>query len=507
MTFYDDKAYTINDLIEAVIAIEDELGPLPAGVYASVRTRLDILEARINQPFTGYPNVTNPFYIGGSPVSGVSIQDGYGDPNVRGVLAVPGSLYLREDGYNIQGLYTFRPDGYWHQIDTDAWTAAGDLAGTIYSQTVIGLQGRPINPAAPQIDAAGDGYVLTWGVDGKWEPQIGFYAAGDLSGNKLRQTLTSIQGNAVLAPAPLTYNTLGWTGTAWEATAVNLAGGLNSVVNQLPPANMGTITLNGDVAGANAGGTIPTTVLKINGVAVEALPSINEVLVATSGTTSVWQLIIDNQVSPSAGIQGTKVVPSFGSQNIITTGSASANGLISTGTITFTTTDTTPNLFQVDNTTNSATAQSLTVQAQNATGTTSVGGALNLTSGTGTSTNGAVNLQVGGTTTASLVTNKFVFSKGRRRNITPVTGAYGVLATDDYLSVNTISSTYTITLPASPTTGDAYEIKDTNGNLSGTVNLIINGNGNNIDGTSTRTLTQPYTALVVTYTGSQWSIS
>jgi hypothetical protein len=46
----DYFANTINDLIASVIAIETELGILPAGAYATVRTRLDILETR---PFTG----------------------------------------------------------------------------------------------------------------------------------------------------------------------------------------------------------------------------------------------------------------------------------------------------------------------------------------------------------------------------------------------------------------------------------------------------------------------
>jgi hypothetical protein len=109
-----DDAVSVNANIGATEAIENELGILPSGAYATVRARLDILEARINNPFAPSPNVTNPFYLGGSPISGVSIQDGYGDPNVRGVLAVPGSLYLREDGY-YQVLYVFGGDGTWHQ--------------------------------------------------------------------------------------------------------------------------------------------------------------------------------------------------------------------------------------------------------------------------------------------------------------------------------------------------------------------------------------------------------
>lgn len=201
---FDDKAATINALISAVEAIESELGLLPSGVYASVRTRLDILEARINNPLAPAPNVQNPFFIGDT---GVTISTGYGAPTES---RVPGSIFLREDGYNDQGLYAFRPDGYWHQIDTDPWTAAGDLAGNIYSQTVIGIQGRPVKATAPQIDLEGDGYVLTWGADGYWEPQIGFYAAGDLTGNKLSQTVVNLQGQPLMMGNPGDGYVLTW---------------------------------------------------------------------------------------------------------------------------------------------------------------------------------------------------------------------------------------------------------------------------------------------------------
>jgi hypothetical protein len=112
----DGYITSIDNTNEAVEAIETELGLLPSGVYASVRTRLDILEARINNPFAPAPNVNNPFYIGGNPVSGVSIQAGFGDPSILLIPAIPGSLYLREDGSADQGLYVFGTDGYWHQV-------------------------------------------------------------------------------------------------------------------------------------------------------------------------------------------------------------------------------------------------------------------------------------------------------------------------------------------------------------------------------------------------------
>lgn len=316
---------TLAILIASVNSIEEELGPSPEGVYASVRTRLDILEARINNPYAPAPSVTNPFYIGNS---GVTIQDGYGDPTATTPPAIPGSLFLREDGANNQGLYAFRPDSLWHLIDTDPFTAAGDLSGTIYTQTVIGIQNRPVSSATPA-----------------------------------------------------TGNTLGWTGTAWAPSSINLAGGSGYVVNQLPPLNMGTITLTGDVTGANASGTVTTTVgkiqgntvtsgaltegqfliatstsnwaattlsgditesnsvpgkltvININGTSVSATPTTNQVLVATSGTSAVWQLIADAEVSATAAIEGTKISPNFGSQNIVTTGNISVDGVVASGNV------------------------------------------------------------------------------------------------------------------------------------------------------------------------------
>lgn len=189
----DDKAEAINALIDAVESIEHELGITPSGVYSDVRVRLDILEARINNPFAPGPNVENPFFIGNDGVS-ISTGDGYPTEN-----RVPGSLYLRKDGYNNEGLYARRPDAAWHLIDTDPWTANGDLAGNIYSQTVIGFQNRPFRNYLPIDTPAGDGYVIGWNsTDGYWEPQAGFFAFGDLTGDKLDQTIVNLQGTPIV---------------------------------------------------------------------------------------------------------------------------------------------------------------------------------------------------------------------------------------------------------------------------------------------------------------------
>lgn len=207
----DDKAEAINALIEAVESIEHELGITPSGVYSDVRVRLDILEARINNPFAPGPNVENPFFIGDDGVS-ISTGDGYPTEN-----RVPGSLYLRKDGYGNEGLYARRPDGYWHQVDTDPWTANGDLAGNIYTQTVIGFQNRPFRDYTPIDTPAGDGYVIGWNsTDGYWEPQAGFYAFGDLDGDKLNQTIVNLQGTPIVI-GTLSGTTDGYT-LVWNNT-------------------------------------------------------------------------------------------------------------------------------------------------------------------------------------------------------------------------------------------------------------------------------------------------
>lgn len=155
-------------------------------------------------------------------------------------------------------------------------------------------------------------------------------------------------------------------------------------------------------------------------------------------------------------------------------------------------------------TTGAATGTTLTVQAQNALTT---GGNLVLGSGTGATTAGTIAFLVGGVTTATVVPNKLVFNKGRRRNVTAVTTTYPVLDSDDYLAITALAAPFTITLPASPTLGDTYEIKDTTGLATPILPVTVAGNGKNIDGNASLALSAAYAAVVVTYTGTQWSIS
>lgn len=151
----------INQILEAIQSIQKNLGVVPGGVYADARVRLDILEARINNPLEPYPTVENPFIIGNS---GISISTGSGPPTEN---LLDGSLYLRQDGSPDQGLYA-RRNGAWVRIGIETapgnWVAAGDLAGDNISQLVVGLYGRPLSQNAPKT-----GDALIW--DGStWKP-------------------------------------------------------------------------------------------------------------------------------------------------------------------------------------------------------------------------------------------------------------------------------------------------------------------------------------------------
>jgi hypothetical protein len=266
----DNYSTTINALIQAVEAIEIELGIVPSGPYADVRVRLDILEARINNPLAPAPNVSNPFFIGND---GVTISTGIGVPTEN---RVDGSLYLREDGYGAS-IYS-RVNNTWISVEEGVNGASippagslitgnviqvtgpstlsygplnlaggsnyvtgllptvnqasqnlgGDLSGTTASATVIGLQNKSVSNASPT-----NGEVLTWSTGSNmWVPMVasgsGFAAGGDLSGTSISQTVIGIKGIALNVAIPTINQMYYYGGTTWDL--INI-GGLTSVKN------------------------------------------------------------------------------------------------------------------------------------------------------------------------------------------------------------------------------------------------------------------------------------
>ncbi len=120
------------------------------------------------------------------------------------------------------------------------------------------------------------------------------------------------------------------------------------------------------------------------------------------------------------------------------------------------------------------------------------------------------NFVTGTTSVASTSTSKFITSLGRRQSVTTTTTNLGVTTSHDNIFVGTLSGTITITLPASPTAGDVYLIKDRDGSAAA-FNIVISGNGVNVEQftgspAASLTLNQNYDSVTLMYNGSTWSI-
>jgi hypothetical protein len=218
----------IKALRESTFAIEEELGITPSGIYPDVRTRLDILENRLNLgvspiiPNDGY--VKSPLFIWNVPQNVIlTISDGYGAPTEN---RLNGSLYMRSDGYANSELYVRRGTS-WFPMQSDLWVAGGDLSGTYLSQKVIGIRNKSLNVSLETVGATQDGYHLTWNnFGGYWEAQTGFIPSHDLTAfsgpyGRTGQTVTGIQGSHISPVSPTDGYTLVWSAadSAWEPQA------------------------------------------------------------------------------------------------------------------------------------------------------------------------------------------------------------------------------------------------------------------------------------------------
>jgi len=85
---------------------------------------------------------------------------------------------------------------------------------------------------------------------------------------------------------------------------------------------------------------------------------------------------------------------------------------------------------------------------------------------------------------------------------------YTVSRGDYIVAYITLTSTHTVTLPdATLLAGRSYIIKDENGLVTSSINIVIaTTGGQTIDGSSTITIKVPYTAIAVYSNGTNWSI-
>lgn len=242
--------------------------------------------------------------------SHLTIQGLYIDSGITGFTAIPAALSIGQAIFSNSTAYVSNGTSW---IAISSGPAGGDLSGTYPNPTVSKIQGNAIQSGV--LTSVDDGYFLSWvNAANQWEPVPGpsgsFSAGHDLSGSSSAQTVVGIQGNQVSSSSPLTGNSLKWSGTLWTPSALSLAGGVNSVTGILPTGNQAaqSLTLIGDVTSSGGTTASATTVaVKINGTSVPSGPSANQVLVATSGTTAIWQQIVNAQIGASAAIAYSKL--------------------------------------------------------------------------------------------------------------------------------------------------------------------------------------------------------
>jgi len=75
---------------------------------------------------------------------------------------------------------------------------SGDLTGLYPAPIVVGIRSKTLDPALASVGATQDGYTLTWvNADGYWEAKpaaIGFTAGGDLTGSATVQRVQQLKG-------------------------------------------------------------------------------------------------------------------------------------------------------------------------------------------------------------------------------------------------------------------------------------------------------------------------
>lgn len=280
--------------------------------------------------------------------------------------------------------------------------------------------------------------------------------------------------------------------------------------NAVTNLNGGTASTN-DLTGATSSATVRA--LQHNPVDSTLLGSTEDGYVATwvngsdhiaflppASGDGITQLTGDVLAGPGAGSEVATVVAISGSSPI----------LITPGSLEWTAATTGPTLTQASR--SSASAETLSIVAQGATGATHTGGDLLLASGTsGSSTAGEVAIQVGSVPVVTMTPTQVQWSSSmgvQTANVKATqTANYQVLVTDFIIPLNSTGGVFNVTLPASPSVGDTYWLKDVGGAAFTNNITVLPNSGNTIDGASSYLLQNNREAITVICTANTvWSI-
>lgn len=379
---------------------------------------------------------------------------------------------------------------------------SGDISGTTTHQTVIGLQTKPISPVAP---VAGQPLIFD-GV--QYSPSTNFFSqnlittgsiiAGPVLSTSAETGLLTTDGKFIInGIMPTIISNTGQAIIYYDSTLNKLRVSENggAYVNLL---TVDAITWSQDLAGSTVSNQIVVGLTGAGGFT--EIRSTSAKLIWDGSTTS--PTITQNPGSGAGGnlfITGQSAGGSNNNGGNLILGSGFHSGSGNDGYVALW--DGYVEIAQTTSTQLNALAY----------GVGGISGSVpTITTGTGapssTPTNGSIYLRQDG----YYFTGLYIYEQNSWFPIgdykpTAVTGNYNVLGTDDIIAVGTLSGSITISLFATPISGQSITIKDANGSASAH-NIVVSGNGTNIDGSASITLDQNYASITLVYTNPNWSV-
>ena len=372
----------------------------------------------------------------------------------------------------------------------DGLTKTGNTLSVVGTTDRISVSGSGVDISANYV---GQTSITTLGTvtTGTWNGTVigDAYIAAALTGKTYNALTLTAQANGFTiaggsTPATLTVaanasvsgtNTgdqTDITGNAGTATALETGRNINGVLFD----GTADITVTA-AAGTLTGATLAANVLASSLTSLGTIANLSATLATFSSTVTFSGLTASTSLALNASKELVSVANTGTGNNVLADG-ATMSGLTHTGTLGAAAA-------------NFSGAVTMTVgTASTSTGT----GSLVVTGGVGMSGN----LFVGGSLNGGALT-----ATQQSLAISTKSANYTVTAGDHTILVDTTSGDITITLPASPETGRIVVVKkitDTTGDV------IVAGNGNNIDGAASQTLFTYNATFQLQFNGTAWYV-